>query len=227
MIKKFSFLICFVFFAIINIYSQQIDSTKVLMSEISKSYKGDNKAGLANGKGTAKGVDTFTGEFKNGLPDGKGKYTYENGNNFSGYFTKGLKNGKGVFNYSINGQSFTQKGYWVNGEYVGNTNPEELYNVSNISGIESYTITKVQDSGLGITFSITGGGIKYVPSDFSINTTSGQVMSQGKSLLITNYNLPVNCEIRFTVNKSGNKVQCNFTFEILKSGKYVVELFGP
>ncbi|MCF6131852.1 hypothetical protein [Flavobacterium wongokense] len=197
------------------------------MSEISKSYKGDIKNGLAHGKGTAKGEDTYSGEFKNGLPDGKGKYTYKNGNTFSGYFSKGLKNGKGVFNFSLAGNAMTQKGYWVNGDYVGITDPAELYIVSNISGIESYSIKKVDDNSEGITFSVIKGGMKYVPSSFKIVPTSGQMMPQGKSLSITNYNLPVNCEVSFTVNKSGNIVQCYFTFEILKPGKYEVELINP
>jgi outer membrane lipoprotein-sorting protein len=224
MIKKYGLLISIVLFSITKTWAQDTETAKVLLAEISKSYKGDSKDGLANGKGTAKGVDTYTGEFKNGLPDGKGKYTYENGNVYNGYFTEGLKNGKGVFTFSIGGNTITQKGYWVKGDYVGINNPEELYIVSNQSGIESYSITKVEDSGNDITFSVISGGTKYVPRDFTIHTTSGQRLAEGKTLLITNYNLPVNCEISFSVNKSGNIMQCRFTFEILKPGRFKVEL---
>ena len=43
---------------------------KVLMKEISGSYSGECKKGLADGKGEAKGVDRYIGAFKKGLPDG-------------------------------------------------------------------------------------------------------------------------------------------------------------
>ncbi|WP_264521113.1 hypothetical protein [Flavobacterium sp. N1994] len=222
MLKKYSFLICFAFFGITTIYSQQIDSTKVLMSEIAKSYKGDTKDGLANGKGTAKGEDTYSGEFKNGLPDGKGKYIYKNGNTFSGFFSKGIKNGKGVFNYSINGTSYTQKGYWVNGDYVGTNNPEEFYDVSNMIGINSYSIKKLDDNQNTIQFSVTAGSMKYIPNNFHVNITTGQTFPQGKILKISNYVLPVNCEIYFTVRKGGVDRDCYFYFEILKEGDFEV-----
>lgn len=222
MVKKYGFLICFVLIGFSNVFSQQIDSTKVLMSEISKSYKGKSKNGLADGKGTAKGEDSYTGEFKNGLPDGKGKYTYKNGNNFTGYFSEGLKNGKGTFNYSINGNWFSQKGYWVKGDYVGTTNPDEFYVVSNITGIESYSIKKLDENKDVILLSITSGSRKFVPANFNIKTTSGQLYSQGNSLQINNYNLPVNCEVDFTIKMGNINKECHFIFEILKQGNYEV-----
>lgn len=227
MIRKSALLIGILMLVFSNSFAQEGVPVKVLMKEISGSYKGDLKDGLAHGKGTAKGEDTYSGEFKNGLPDGKGKYTYSNGNNFTGYFSKGLKNGKGVFNFNLGGNAMTQKGYWVNDDYVGTTNPEEIYIVSNQVGIDSYSIKKIDDNEEEIIFSISRNGMKYVPSNFNIQSTSGQLLTQGKSLSITNYNLPVNCEISFTVNKSGNIMQCYFTFEILKPGKFNVEIIGP
>ena len=85
-------------------------SCKVLIKEISDSYKGDCIDGLADGNGEAKGIDIYKGKFKEGLPEGKGKYTYQNGNVFTGNFKKGLKHGEGKFDYSIAGKSYTQKG---------------------------------------------------------------------------------------------------------------------
>ena len=42
---------------------------------------------MANGTGTATGTDSYTGQFKNGYPDGKGKYTWKNGE-YKGKFEK-------------------------------------------------------------------------------------------------------------------------------------------
>ncbi|HEX5742262.1 MAG TPA: hypothetical protein VFY09_00005, partial [Flavobacteriaceae bacterium] len=43
---------------------------KVLNDSINQSYAGKCKKGLAYGKGIAKGIDTYEGNFKNGLPHG-------------------------------------------------------------------------------------------------------------------------------------------------------------
>jgi hypothetical protein len=49
------------------------EECKVLMPEISGSYTGKCKKGLAQGKGLAIGTDTYEGRFLKGLPDGTGK----------------------------------------------------------------------------------------------------------------------------------------------------------
>ena len=222
MIKKYVFVISLIFIGITKLFSQEIDSTKVLMSKISRSYKGETKDGLADGKGTAIGEDTYTGGFKTGLPDGKGKYTYKNGNTYTGFWSNGQKNGKGVFNYSINGTNFTQKGYWVNGDYSGLDNPNNFYNVSNMIYIESYTINKLEGNENNILLSVMNGEIKYVPSNFDIKISSGQWQSRGKDLFINNYTYPINCEIHFTIRIGGLLRSCYFFFDILKAGKYEV-----
>lgn len=216
-------LISFIFIGFIsNTYAQEIDSTSVLLPEITGNYKGDIKDKLANGKGTAKGEDTYSGEFKNGLPDGKGKYTYKNGNTFTGYFKNGLKNGKGIFNYTINGTNYTQKGYWVSGNYSGPNNPDELYIATNISNIDSYTINKLNGEENNILISVLNGETKYIPVNLQIQTSSGQWQMRGKNIFINDYFYPINCEIYFTINAGGLLKQCYFTFEILKAGQYEV-----
>ena len=87
---------------------------------ISVEYSGDCKGGLAEGRGTAKGVNSYTGDFvkgdKNGFgvykwnnvacyegqykadkKEGRGIYVWANGDRFEGEFKNGEKNGKGVF----------------------------------------------------------------------------------------------------------------------------------
>jgi hypothetical protein len=49
---------------------------KVVDSNIGAAYKGDCKDGFAHGFGVAKGRDTYTGNFKNGLTHGQGKYEW-------------------------------------------------------------------------------------------------------------------------------------------------------
>jgi hypothetical protein len=208
-----------------NVFSQQADSIKVLMPEISKTYKGASKNGLADGKGVAKGdEDSYAGEFKNGLPHGKGKYTFKNGNTFTGLWKKGLKNGKGEFKYTVNGTSFTQKGYWLNGDYAGPNDPEALYSVTRMTYVDSYTITKTPNDENSIIISILCGDSKYVPENFQIEMSSGSWLTKGKNLFISNYSYPVNCDISFTITSGQMVKQCYFSFEIAKEGQFEVVL---
>jgi hypothetical protein len=210
-------------FYVPNSFSQEKDSAcKVLLKEISDSYKGACKNGLADGKGTATGEDSYTGLFQNGLPEGKGIYKYKNGNVYSGLWKNGLKNGKGEFNYLINGKTTVVSGYWKDGDYSGTTKPEEEYNVSNISGIENYSIKKTTGTEDIIEISFEKLMKKYIPNDLEITISSGFKIEQNLKILIQKNIYPVNCTLRFTIPTSGGIRQCNFAFNVLKPGKYAV-----
>ena len=50
----------------------------VVTEALKGTYEGGCKNEKADGTGTAKGEDSYTGEFKNGYPEGKGKYSWKN-----------------------------------------------------------------------------------------------------------------------------------------------------
>lgn len=208
------------------LYSQEIDSCKVLMSEISAEYEGDCLNGLADGKGKAIGVDTYEGMFKEGYPEGKGKYTYKNGNVFTGYWLKGIKHGKGKFVFYINGKINLQDGYWDNGDFVGNQNPNEFYRVTGQSGIETYTIKQVKGDEKQIKISFMKSMLKYIPTDLQIQASSGEVRQENKDFYILYYSTPVTCTISFVIRSSMGIRLCKFSFDILKPGKYDVQLIN-
>jgi MORN repeat len=52
---------------------------------------------LAQGKGEAKGADTYVGYFAKGRPDGKGIYTWESGARLDGSFKEGKAHGPAVY----------------------------------------------------------------------------------------------------------------------------------
>ena len=205
-------------------YSQKESSPcKVLLKEISGSYKGDCKNGMADGKGTATGEDSFTGNFANGLPEGKGVYKYKNGNMYSGYWKNGLKNGKGEFKSIINGKASIVKGYWKDGEYSGITEPDEEYRITNLTGIENYSIKNVKGDQSLIEISFEKVNKKYIPLDLEMTISSGYKIEQNKKIIVQNYNYPVNCDMHFTIPTTGGVRQCNFGFTICKPGK--IEVF--
>ena len=94
----------------------------VMLDSLKGSYAGECRKGLANGTGTATGTDSYTGQFKNGYPDGNGKYTWKNGDWYDGEWKKGKQNGKGTFIHRVingQGQTETLTGFFKNGEYKG------------------------------------------------------------------------------------------------------------
>jgi hypothetical protein len=107
----------FAFFLSQEIFSQDCSVEK---ESLKGTYNGGCKKGLANGKGKAIGVDVYEGDFKSGLPDGNGTYTWSNGMVFTGQFSKGLREGKGVLKYKRdNATDSLVEGFWKKDIYIG------------------------------------------------------------------------------------------------------------
>jgi len=222
-IKRIPLLVSLFLFSTVYSFAQQQPSTcKVLLKEISGTYSGECNDSLANGKGTAKGEDSYVGTFKNGLPDGKGTYTYNNGNVYSGEWSNGLKSGKGKFKYSVNGKTTTLVGFWKDGEYAGPSKPADDYRITNISGIENYSIKRTESSENVVLISFEKVMRKYIPGDLDITITSGNKVLQNLSLAVFNYTCPFTCSMHFVISTAGGNRECNFGFEIFKPGKYEV-----
>ncbi len=219
---KQAFIILILVFTATLSMAQQSTGCAVLLKEISGTYEGKCSNGLANGKGTASGQDTYKGMFKDGLPDGKGRYTYSNGNVFEGYWSKGMKNGEGKFTLIINGKTTVQRGYWKNDEYVGTSDPDELYRVTSLSGIEAYSIKRLDSKATQIKVSFYGAMLKNVPEGLNITTSTGQVVKESKNAVIYNYACPTLCIVTFQIRTTGGIRQCNLAFEILQPGNYEV-----
>src|SRR5580765_6384375 len=81
-------------------------------------YEGDcdDRTEMAQGKGEAKGADTYVGEFVKGRPTGKGVYTWENGARLDGTFKEGKAHGAGVY-VSAKGERY--EGNFINGKLEG------------------------------------------------------------------------------------------------------------
>ncbi len=90
---------------------------KVALKQISDTYEGGCKKGKAHGTGLAKGADMYNGEFSKGFPNGKGIYTWANGNIYEGGFKKGKKEGQGKMVVKKSGEVI--EGYWKLDQYIG------------------------------------------------------------------------------------------------------------
>ena len=88
---------------------------KVLDPNLEGVYTGECKNGKAAGLGKAVGKYTYEGEFKAGLPDGKGEMTDDRGILFKGNFKKGKRDGEGILYL----KDSIQNGFWKNDKYIG------------------------------------------------------------------------------------------------------------
>lgn len=91
-------------------------SCKVNDPDISTSYSGDCRNGLAHGNGTAKGRDTYSGPFLNGSKHGRGTYVWANGERYEGEWRNEKRTGRGTY-FWPNGSRY--EGEWLDGNRNG------------------------------------------------------------------------------------------------------------
>ncbi|MEP7107173.1 MAG: hypothetical protein ABI760_04310 [Ferruginibacter sp.] len=159
----------------VTLYSQ--DSTKECKVELKSligTYSGECKNGFAHGKGEAKGVHRYVGNFKYGLPNGKGVYYYNNAVFYSGNFQEGLKEGKGETHYQRDGMPDSLvKGYWSADEYRGKS--YKTYNITEMPAFERVDIVPSDESGNTLTIEISS----------TSGATRDQFSTPGNALTVT------------------------------------------
>lgn len=172
-------------FSTIKSFSQ---TCEVGLEALKGQYDGGCRKGKANGKGIATGIDTYTGYFKNGLPDGEGKYSWKNGDWYEGSWKDGLFSGKGTFSkaYHAPDSSSIVTGFWEKGKYAGRY--EKPYNVqvftNNISDINVRKINKISPEIVINVKNITGGASNLTYTELpksrliNIETIQGRFQQQ-------------------------------------------------
>jgi len=169
--------VALIFFSI-NTFAQ---TCEVNLESLKGTYTGDCKKNKAHGKGKAVGTDIYEGEFKNGVPDGEGTYTWSNKSVFAGKYVKGFREGKGIMTFKKpNGQDSIIEGYWKKDVYIGaHENPWEVIS-------KTGSITKVEiEHTPGITQKIkivvtnTTGGVSGVSGISMRFTVDNILVSKG------------------------------------------------
>jgi hypothetical protein len=196
----------------------------VLKKELVGKYEGHLQNGLAQGKGVAQGLDTYTGNFRKGLPNGEGVYTDYEGNVYKGSFVNGYKEGKGELTVREAGKEMILKGYWESDKYVGLDNSGQ-YEVSNKTG----SVTpRIFSAGAGnkveitiidpVTFEFITGSI-LVKGDANLRTTFGRYYYEDAAFPIE-FDIQYNCN-----NKIGTSITANtIRIRINKPGYWIITL---
>ncbi|NOU47999.1 MAG: hypothetical protein HOO86_13190 [Bacteroidales bacterium] len=204
-------------------YSQE--QCKVLKPEISGTYEGKCKKGLANGKGIAIGTDRYEGKFSNGLPHGKGTYTWSTGETYTGEWFNGKRDGVGVYTMHVNGKDSVQDGIWQKDKFGGPKpkNPVVIYK----SGVDRYNFQKNITAKNRVLIDLLQNGSRNIAiSNFLITCSSGYETKIGESIGYDEVTFPVTIKLSYsTMNKLHTMpIEVKFEFEISEPGDWTVEL---
>lgn len=166
-------------FTCINSFSQECI---VVPEALKGTYEGGCEKGKAFGPGKANGADSYAGEFKNGLPEGMGKYTWSNQNYYIGNWKKGLRDGRGVMHFSRKASTDSiMEGYWRRDKYLGFY--EKAYEVvSNTSRVNRINCRISDKDGEDIIISVSKIG-EGIVSISSISILRGTFYSQNTQRL--------------------------------------------
>ena len=180
---KFLFIMAFLFSA----YSLQAQNCQVLDPSIEGTYTGNCKNGKASGLGKSIGKYTYEGEFKYGLPDGKGQLSDSLGFvMYRGNFKKGKRDGEGVANYhNSEGLDSVQNGFFRNDKYVGLfESPFKLVNKTFMISTASITYDNPTppNSTIELSMESVSGGAFNVHGEIP-KPTLGEVIFQKGSYL--------------------------------------------
>ena len=222
---KTSRLILLSFFSVILSLSIIAQSDcKVLIPELSGEYFGKCKKGLAHGKGKAKGIDTYEGNFRKGLPHGGGVYTWEYGAIYDGDWREGLKDGKGVYTFKYDGIDSVQSGIWKDNNYMGPipSKPRVIYK----EFVTRYNFRREGDGNRVLINLLLNGSPNIDILDFSLISTSGSTFKMGRSYGIETIDYPVIIKVNYiswNVAHSSRHTAI-FEFEIVEPGNWQVDI---
>ena len=201
------------------------ENCRVLIPEIDSIYNGKCKKGFAHGKGYAMEKDTYLGRFANGYPEGKGTYTWANGNIYTGDWSAGKRNGEGTLIIKSEKKDSIVAGIWENDKYIG-PKPDPPRVITKV-GVDRFVFKRISDAKDRVLISILQNGMKNnTVSNLLISTTNGVETILGHSVGYDYIEFPVTIKVNYmTMNKlKTGEYQAIFEFEISEPGDWLVEI---
>ena len=209
---------------------------KVLVKELEGQYNGSCKKGLADGEGSARGIDSYIGEFKKGLPNGFGIYTYQNGSMYVGVFKKGLKDGYGFLQrLTESGDIKEDYGWWLADSLIVPNDTKALFRIKERKGIKVIDPTLKRDKALKnevwINFKIDGVPDKTVEIHKAEISSGKQIDTRDRSLntLVAFSDIeefPVTFRLEYEIRQPNHfeKKQCEVEIMLFTKGLWEIDL---
>jgi hypothetical protein len=209
---------------------------KVLKPGIDSTYTGECKQGLANGQGTASGIDRYTGEFKKGLPEGTGTYIWDNGDMYEGEWKKGLREGTGKYTVKLDGRDSVVTGLWQSDKFIGEESiPPYVIRFRN--GVTRVSCIRTGDQPLRVYYKFTRGGTTSEHtspiSNLLLQGSSGIESNSSNYFGFDDVKFPFEGKITFSAPSAlsspgaANAVTLNYelNFAINQPGAWLVTIF--
>lgn len=217
------FLVFFICFQLIG--QNQTSNCKVVSPKLQGEYTGECKNRLANGKGTARGQETYEGEFKSGIPHGEGKYVYENGSFYLGEFKAGLRHGEGrmyEFNKETNEIKAGKFGKWKEDEFIEEIFENKYKIIQNINTL-STLFDKVDEKSDRVEIML---GSRSVLQGININPSSGNFfMSGNNKAIIENCTFPLMVRMTYNAQKGvSSTTTVRLEFELESRGHWKINV---
>jgi hypothetical protein len=209
------------FLSSVNLLAQE--KCQVLLPQLDSIYHGRCKNGLAQGKGTAIGIDSYSGHFSKGLPSGKGTYHWANGDKYTGNWREGMRNGEGTLSLKLESKDSIISGLWENDKYMGHK--PKAPKVLTKTSVDRYSFIKHEGSKKRVLFNIRQNGGRNVNIfNFTMVSTSGVETKLGNLVGYEFIEFPVKIKVNYeTLNKlKAAKYQVIFEFEITEPGDWEV-----
>jgi hypothetical protein len=221
-----NFLIKVVLIAVLfsfTLVSSSQDTSSVLLKELKGEYQGKTRKGLANGKGEAKGIDTYKGNFKNGLPHGVGRYVWSTGEIYVGEWYKGKPSGQGTYIFKTENGDSSLVGVWKDGVFIGL--PSKAPIVNRYYNVDSFTFRNNEGPLNRVLIDFTqNGNLNTRIENLMLTTSNGTRTSSGQLVGFQNITFPVTITARYdTYNKMGTqKINAFIEFTIYEKGDWLV-----
>jgi hypothetical protein len=205
-----------------NIAYPQENDCEVLKPEISDSYSGSCKNGLADGKGVARGIDYYEGQFDKGMPSGKGTYKWADGTYYEGHWENGKREGSGKMVY----RDSTVTGYWKDDIYAGKKliPPYEIKRTMSVSRSNIVkSVGAVDEVRIRI---LQGGSDNRSVSNLSISSSSGDEFRTDRVYGLEKVVFPLDVKVSYTSRTQFGTSQFNviFDFRINEPGVWEVTI---
>jgi hypothetical protein len=191
------------------------EDCSVLVEDLSGSYTGKCKKGLAHGKGLAQGIDSYEGKFSKGLPNGTGTYTWSDGRVYEGEWRTGQRDGVGTMTYPADGEDSIQAGYWKDDVYKGKILIPP-YKITRMQGVERSSIVKTSNVGSGFSLGLYLSGKNNTGIEgFTMVSGSGTEYQSGAFYGIENASVPYSVSIRYRTWNNMHSTQRDVVFEFM------------